>query len=42
MGAKSLCESRNLKYIYKQLDVDFTRDEILETFPGAKTLVINS
>lgn len=35
--AKALCETRNLKYTYKQLDVDFTRDEILETFPGAKT-----
>jgi glutaredoxin len=35
--AKALCESRNLKYTYKQLDVDFTRDEILEKFPGAKT-----
>ena len=22
-AAKRLCESRNLKYVYKQLDVDF-------------------
>jgi glutaredoxin 1 len=36
-AAKRLCESRNLKYVYKQLDVDFTRDEVLETFPGART-----
>jgi glutaredoxin len=36
-SAKALCESRNLKYTYKQLDVDFTRDEILEKFPGART-----
>lgn len=35
--AKRLCESRNLKYVYKQLDVDFTRDEILAEFPEAKT-----
>lgn len=35
--AKAICESRNLKYVYKQLDVDFTRDQILENFPGAKT-----
>ena len=35
--AKALCENRNLKYVYKQLDVDFTREEILETFPGART-----
>lgn len=36
-AAKQLCETRNLPYVYKQLDVDFTRDEILETFPGART-----
>lgn len=36
-GAKALCEARGLSYVYKQLDVDFTRDEILESFPGAKT-----
>jgi glutaredoxin len=36
-AAKRLCETRNLKYVYKQLDVDFTRDEVLETFPGART-----
>lgn len=36
-AAKRLCESRNLTYVYKQLDVDFTRDEVLETFPGART-----
>jgi glutaredoxin len=36
-AAKLLCENRNLKYTYKQLDVDFTREEILENFPGAKT-----
>ena len=35
--AKAICESRGLSYIYKQLDTDFTRDEILETFPGART-----
>lgn len=35
--AKALCESRKLAYTYKQLDVDFTREEILELFPKAKT-----
>jgi glutaredoxin len=35
--AIALCESRNLNYVYKQLDVDFTRNEILENFPGART-----
>ena len=36
-SAKALCETRKLQYTYKQLNEDFTREEILETFPGAKT-----
>ena len=35
--AKRFCEQRNFKYQYKQLDVDFTREEVFETFPGART-----
>jgi len=35
--AKALCESRNKEYVYKELNRDFTRDELLEIFPGAKT-----
>ena len=35
--AKALCESRNLPYKYYQLDTDFTREEVLEMFPGART-----
>lgn len=35
--AKRLCETRGLAYVYKQLDVDFTREEVLEEFPGART-----
>lgn len=35
--AKTICEKRQLKYVYKQLDVDFTREEIFENFPGART-----
>ena len=35
--AKSLCESRDLDCEYKQLDVDFTREELFETFPTART-----
>jgi len=35
--AKALCETRELSYKYYQLDVDFTRNEILEMFPGAST-----
>ena len=35
--AKIFCETRNLDYEYKQLDKDFTRDQIFEWFPNAKT-----
>jgi glutaredoxin len=35
--AKMLAETRGLDFVYKQLDVDFTRDEVLEMFPGART-----
>lgn len=36
-AAKRLCESRQLAFKYYQLDEDFTRDEVLEMFPTAKT-----
>lgn len=35
--AKALCESRQLEYTYKQLGTDFTREQVLESFPGART-----
>ena len=35
--AKALCESRQLKYNYYELGKDFTRDEIIERFPNART-----
>ena len=35
--AKRFCENNNLKYVYKTLDLDFTREDILEKFPGART-----
>jgi len=35
--AKALCESRNLKYKYLELDKDFTREQVLEMFPEAKS-----
>jgi glutaredoxin 3 len=35
--AKRLCEQRELEYKYFQLDTDFTREEVLEMFPGART-----
>ena len=36
-AAKTLCESRGYDYEYKQLNEDFTREEVLEIFPGART-----
>jgi glutaredoxin len=36
--AKALCETRELKYEYRTLDVDYTKEELLETFPGARTV----
>jgi len=35
--AKNLCEQKGLDYEYKQLGTDFDRDEMLSTFPGART-----
>jgi len=36
-SAKRLCETRQLQYAYHELGTDFTRDKVLELFPGAKT-----
>jgi len=35
--AKQLCEQRGLRYTYKELATHFTREEVLEEFPGART-----
>ena len=35
--AKALCEQNDYEYIYNQLDVEFTRDELFEMFPQART-----
>ena len=35
--AKAMFEKYNLEYEYKQLDVDFTREDLFETFPTART-----
>jgi len=35
--AKNLCETRQYEYTYKQLNVDFTREQVFEVFPNAKT-----
>jgi glutaredoxin len=36
--AKALCEARGYVYEYKTLDVDYIKEQLLETFPGAKTV----
>lgn len=36
--AKALCESRGYDYEYRTLDVDYTKEQLLETFPLAKTV----
>tara|TARA_B100001287_G_scaffold82984_1_gene69196 strand:- start:9565 stop:9816 length:252 start_codon:yes stop_codon:yes gene_type:complete len=35
--AKAWCETHGLEFEYKQLDVDFTTEELFETFPNART-----
>ena len=35
--AKQLCEREGLDFVYKQLDKDFTREELFEVFPSART-----
>ena len=43
--AKQFCESNQLKYEYKSLGTDYTREELLEQFPTARTvpqIIINS
>ena len=36
--AKNLCETRGFKYTYKSLGTDYTREELLEQFPNARTV----
>jgi len=36
--AKNLCETRGFKYTYKTLGSDYSKEELLETFPGARTV----
>jgi len=36
--AKSLCETRGFKYTYKSLGTDYTREELMEQFPNARTV----
>ena len=36
--AKALCEQRGFNYEYKTLGTDYTKEELLENFPGARTV----
>lgn len=36
-AAKNLCEIRTYQFCYYKLDKDFTREELLEMFPTART-----
>jgi len=36
--AKNLCEQKGYEYTYKILGKDYQINELLETFPGAKTV----
>ena len=36
--AKALCEQRGFKFTYKSLGTDYTKEELLEHFPGARTV----
>ena len=37
IASKVLCEQKQYAYEYKQLDVDFTREDLFEQFPIART-----
>lgn len=36
--AKALCETKGLEYTYKSLGTDYTKEELLENFPGCRTV----
>jgi glutaredoxin len=36
--AKQFCETRGFEYTYKSLGTDYTKEELLENFPGARTV----
>ena len=36
--AKNLCEQRGYNFEYRTLGIDYTREELLENFPGARTV----
>jgi glutaredoxin len=36
--AKALCEVRGFNYTYKSLGTDYSREELMEMFPNARTV----
>tara|TARA_B110000503_G_C7111074_1_gene398144 strand:+ start:651 stop:902 length:252 start_codon:yes stop_codon:yes gene_type:complete len=36
--AKALCELRGIRFNYKSMGTDYTREDLLETFPTARTV----
>ena len=36
--AKQFCESNKFEFVYKQLDKDFTREQLFEKFPTARQI----
>ncbi len=36
--AKNIAEQGGVEYVYKKLGVDYTKDELLEKFPGAMSV----
>ena len=36
--AKAFCEMNGFAYEYKSLGTDYTKEELLENFPGARTV----
>jgi glutaredoxin len=43
-SAKRLLDNRELEYEYRQLGIDFEREDVLSEFPGARTfpqIVVN-
>lgn len=36
-SARQFCRTRNLDFDYKILGTDFTREQVFEEFPGART-----
>lgn len=36
--AKALCEVRGFKYTYKSLGTDYSKEELMEMFPNARTV----